>query len=159
MIICYVLMSYELSATFSPLFFCTTIFHTTFLTSICHFENFIKHTCRKIKPPLTLNLSKNVLIFDQILCNIEMWTVRKPHDYLLWICIWTTVLFWADFLSVMSFLWPRVTESEGLRSKSKTPLKSAILFYRLMQISNQPSIRIYSYLVACMAGFRCMFTC
>ena len=79
MIICYVLMSYELSATFLPLFFCTTIFHTTFLTSICHFENFIKHTCRKIKLPLTLNLSKNVLIFDQILCNIEMWTVRKPH--------------------------------------------------------------------------------
>ena len=36
MIICYVLMSYELSATFSPLFFCTTIFHTTFLTSIFH---------------------------------------------------------------------------------------------------------------------------
>ena len=34
-----------------------------------------------------------------------------------------------------------------------TPLKSAILFYRLMQISNQPSIRIYSYLVACMADF------
>ena len=52
---------------------------------------------------------------------------------------------------MMSFLW--VTESEGLRSKSKTPLKSAILFYRLMQISNQPSIRIYSYLVACMADF------